>query len=324
MGAEIPDGAFLVARAILNSSLWTMRPEDRIVAITCIGLTSWRPSRWFDGKQNITINRGQFVRSWDGLAEACNLSVKTTRTCVKHLESAGFLARKQAGRYSVYTIPKYEFYQRMANYSDSAGKNLGSERAASSEKQAKSGSEQAGTGQRPGNIQEGLRREKNGKKEEEETGGTRPSDASPTDSQNDAPASSEDQVLLVTKYAKTCGVYAASDKQLRSVLGGLLTRGMTLESITSCLDLNKGRDVLKIDFAAEPPRATYGEIAREEDINKVEIWLDGWIGDGPKPVETRIGNRWYVKTQEGNYRYSKERTDYWISEYSKGNGNGKI
>src|SRR6185436_8167007 len=97
MGAEIPDGAVLVARAILNSSLWTMRMEDRIVALTCICLANWRARSWFNGKENVRIERGQFVRSWDHLAEACKLSVQTTRTSVKNLELVGFLTRKLTG-----------------------------------------------------------------------------------------------------------------------------------------------------------------------------------------------------------------------------------
>jgi hypothetical protein len=145
MAAEIPDGAVLVARAILNSSLWTMRPEDRVVAMTCIALCNYRPSTWWDGKREVEIGRGQFIRSWDGLAKACGLSVKSTRTSVQHLENSHFLARTQAGRYSIFTVPKYDFYQDLGNYSDSAGKTSGKTL----------GSSRAGCGQDAGNKQEG-------------------------------------------------------------------------------------------------------------------------------------------------------------------------
>lgn len=130
MGAEIQDGCVLVARAILNSSLWTMRAEDRLVAITCICLANWRPRKWWNGKESMEIGRGQFVRSWQHLADECKLSIKTVRTSVKNLEMVGFLARKRAGHVQVFTMPKYDHYQDLTKYSDSivlkTGKETGS------------------------------------------------------------------------------------------------------------------------------------------------------------------------------------------------------
>lgn len=129
MPAEIPDGAVIVARAIMNSSLWTMRLEDRIVALTCIVLCNHRPKKWFDGSKTIVIKRGQFVRAIRDLAKAANLSLKSTRTSVQHLENSEFLARNPAQRYTLWEVPKYDFYQNLANYSDSAGTTSGTIRA---------------------------------------------------------------------------------------------------------------------------------------------------------------------------------------------------
>lgn len=140
MAAEIQDGAVIVARAILNSSLWTMRMEDRILAITGICIANHRAATWFDGEKPVSIERGQFIRSWAGLARAAGMSVKTTRTSSARLEKVGFWARMRAGSYSHFTIPKYAFYQDMAKYSDSVGRDTGSNRA--------------DTGQAPGNKQE--------------------------------------------------------------------------------------------------------------------------------------------------------------------------
>lgn len=120
MSAEIPDGAVLIARAILNSSLWAMRPEDCKVAVTCIALCNWKDHPWFDGNNTIVIKRGQFVRSREELAEACILSIQQTRTSVQHLEKVGFLTRKSTSQYTIYTLPKYDHYQSLAKYSDSA------------------------------------------------------------------------------------------------------------------------------------------------------------------------------------------------------------
>jgi hypothetical protein len=120
VAAEIPDGAVLVARAILNSSLWMMRSDDCKVAITCIALANWKERKWFDGKKEIVIMRGQFVRSREELATSCALSVQRMRTSIAHLERSGFLTRKSTKTYTLYTVPKYDFYQRLGNYSDSA------------------------------------------------------------------------------------------------------------------------------------------------------------------------------------------------------------
>lgn len=120
MPAEIPDGAVLVARGILNSSLWTMRPADRVVALTCIAICNHRPAKWFDGSKEILIKRGQFVRSWEELRKACGLPLQVVRTSVQHLENTDFLTRFSTRVYTLFTIPKYEHYQDLTKYSDSA------------------------------------------------------------------------------------------------------------------------------------------------------------------------------------------------------------
>lgn len=116
MAAEIPDGAVLVARAIINSSLWTMRPADRVLAITCICQANWRPSKWFDGRSEITIRRGEFVTSVDKLVTAGGVTRQTVRTSLKNLENCGFLTRRSTSRYTVIFIPKYDHYQDFTKY----------------------------------------------------------------------------------------------------------------------------------------------------------------------------------------------------------------
>lgn len=157
MPAEIPDGAVIVARAILNSSLWDMRPEDRVVAVTCIALCNYQAKDAWVGNSLAHLERGQFVRSWQKLARACNLSVKRTRTSIARLEKSEFLTRKRAGRYSVYTLPKYDFYQDLTNYSDSTGKKAGSNPARTGQRGSRKGPK---SGQQPGNRQEGEERRK--------------------------------------------------------------------------------------------------------------------------------------------------------------------
>lgn len=118
MAAEIPDGAVIVARAIVNSSLWTMRSDDRVMAILCIVRANWRDRDWFDGEKTLTIKRGQFVTTRRDLAKDSRLSEQKARTSIKHLEKCGFLTQKPTQTYTVITIPKYDFYQDLSKYSD--------------------------------------------------------------------------------------------------------------------------------------------------------------------------------------------------------------
>ena len=124
MSAEIPDGAVIVARAIVNSSLWKMRPEDRVVAVTCLAIANKRQRKWFDGHQQITIQRGQFVRSRQEMAQECGLPVQVVRTSIVHLEENDFLTRNLTRTYTLYTIPKYQHYQDLTKYSDYGVKKL--------------------------------------------------------------------------------------------------------------------------------------------------------------------------------------------------------
>lgn len=118
MPAEIPDGAFVVARAIFNSSLWTMGKEDRLLAITLIGIANWKPKKlWFSGKE-IEIGRGQFIRSLEQISKAAQLTIQEVRTSLNHLISTGFLTRLATGQTYLYTIPKYDKYQDLTHYAD--------------------------------------------------------------------------------------------------------------------------------------------------------------------------------------------------------------
>lgn len=96
-----------------------MRTDDRVVAITCIGLCNKKPKKWWDGEAEIEIGIGQFVRSRDNLAKACNMPLQRVRTSVQHLENTGFLTRITTKNYTLYTLPKYTHYQDITKYSDS-------------------------------------------------------------------------------------------------------------------------------------------------------------------------------------------------------------
>ena len=125
MAAEIPDGAFLVARAIFNSSLRTMPDSDRILAITAIGIANWRPKKLWHNGAEVVVGRGQFIRSLKQLCEASHLKRKVVRTSLNRLIRAQFLARKRAGVSYLYTVCKYDRYQDLTRYADSEWPEMG-------------------------------------------------------------------------------------------------------------------------------------------------------------------------------------------------------
>lgn len=96
-----------------------MRPDDRIVAITCIALANKAQAKWWNGSREIVIQRGQFVRSREQMVKACNLPLQRFRTSVQHLENSRFLTREVTKMYTLYNLPKYDHYQTLSKYSDS-------------------------------------------------------------------------------------------------------------------------------------------------------------------------------------------------------------
>lgn len=116
MSAAIPNGYVFIARDILKSTLWQRRPEDRVVALTSVVLANHQPAVWHDGFRDIPLARGQFIRSWDGLAKKCNLTNKSVRTSIKRLADSNFIARKSTAFYSVFTVPNYGKYQDRDRY----------------------------------------------------------------------------------------------------------------------------------------------------------------------------------------------------------------
>jgi len=76
----------------------------------------------------VLIRRGEFATSWANLASELNMSVKSVRVAVKHLESTGEVASKGQGKFTVFSVVSYDRYQ-------SQGQAKGNKRA--SEGQAK-------------------------------------------------------------------------------------------------------------------------------------------------------------------------------------------
>ncbi len=120
----IEGGYFLVARAIFDSSLWTMCPTDRIVATYLIGKSNHAEQKWFDRykQHDIVIQRGEFVTSYNKIATENHITYKQSRDSIKRLlkhgviEIVGEKGRMGSTAFLYIRVIKYGIYQNPNNY----------------------------------------------------------------------------------------------------------------------------------------------------------------------------------------------------------------
>ena len=63
------------------------------------------------GFENITVERGQVVSSYEKIGGTLNMSIQEVRTAVSHLKSTGTLTTRTYRRFQVFTIVNYDYYQ---------------------------------------------------------------------------------------------------------------------------------------------------------------------------------------------------------------------
>lgn len=59
----------------------------------------------------IEIRRGEIASSYKSLAAATGLTERSVRTAINHLKSTGELTVKRHPKFSVFSIPRYDYYQ---------------------------------------------------------------------------------------------------------------------------------------------------------------------------------------------------------------------
>ena len=69
--------------------------------------------------ENITVQRGQVVASYQSIADALGLSVRNVRTAISHLKSTGELTGKKYSKFSVFTLLRYDDFQSSDKQTDS-------------------------------------------------------------------------------------------------------------------------------------------------------------------------------------------------------------
>lgn len=111
------NGHIALWRSLLDSSLWVMRPEDRVLAIFLLLRANWRDREWFNKwqRKRVTVKRGELISSVESMATGSNLSVRNVRTSLKHLKTDGFIDLKNSEnltrQFHHIIICNYETYQ---------------------------------------------------------------------------------------------------------------------------------------------------------------------------------------------------------------------
>lgn len=59
----------------------------------------------------VGVNRGEIATSYKSLAESLDISIRSVRTAISHLETTGEVTVKRHSRFSVISIPNYDSYQ---------------------------------------------------------------------------------------------------------------------------------------------------------------------------------------------------------------------
>jgi len=113
----LTDNGFIkLHRALLGHPVWTqLSPTVLKVWIGCLLRANWKPSTWYDGKQQVYLPAGSFIFSQATLGKFCCLSRKQVRTALKHLQKLHCihlkLASTGAKRYSLLVIENWTTYQ---------------------------------------------------------------------------------------------------------------------------------------------------------------------------------------------------------------------
>jgi len=128
----IEDGFVLLSRKIFNSKTFSsLNAIQKLITIYLILMANHKDNEWWDNyhKKFITIKRGSFITSIDGIKKKINdklITTKKIRLILSTLTKMDFLAIETASGYSHITILKYDLYQAIDNYK---GKQKGNDRA---------------------------------------------------------------------------------------------------------------------------------------------------------------------------------------------------
>jgi len=96
--------------------------------VHCLLLANYKTKNW----KGVTIQRGQFITSYEKLAHSNGLTIHQVRTALNKLKMTGEVAVKTTSQYSIITVKNYDLYQddvtrkvtRMADEGQADGKQM--------------------------------------------------------------------------------------------------------------------------------------------------------------------------------------------------------
>lgn len=101
------DSAYIYLRKKILDWQWFSDVNTAHFFIYCLLKANWESGSW----KGIKYERGQFIASLETIARESGLSIQNTRTAIKHLISTQELTQSKAGKYRIFTVVKYDYYQ---------------------------------------------------------------------------------------------------------------------------------------------------------------------------------------------------------------------
>lgn len=126
------DGWFKIHRKILDWEWWN-KPEMVKLLILFVCKANIEDREW----QGISILRGQFVTSFEGLKIESGYSIQKIRTCIKRFEKTKEITIKSTSKYSIITICNYDDYQVFDNTNQQADQQTNNKQTTNEQQQYK-------------------------------------------------------------------------------------------------------------------------------------------------------------------------------------------
>ena len=99
-------GYIYLHRSLLDWE-WYQDINTKTVFLHLLLTVNYQPKKW----QGITIERGQRICTYEGLAEETGLSVQNVRTVINHLKLTSEITWKKKKKYSLVQVVNYDKYQ---------------------------------------------------------------------------------------------------------------------------------------------------------------------------------------------------------------------
>ena len=101
------DNAYIYLRKKILKWEWFTDVNTAHFFIYCLLKANWESGSW----KGIKYERGQFIASLETIGRESGLSIQNTRTAIKHLISTQELTQSKVGKYRIFTVVKYDYYQ---------------------------------------------------------------------------------------------------------------------------------------------------------------------------------------------------------------------